>query len=369
MLASLQDQKIVKRGTPGSQKSGFFPVVIKNTKIPAYKRVISTEKKRSPLSPGRRFFLIVPLSLLALLGILFMTSGIPVIRNGSPAPVLELPGEKSIDTLLYAFTGEAPAGASDESGPEVEIPAASILKMFESVSYKVKKGDTLSEIAKVNKVSLGTLISFNNIQDVRKIGVGTTLRIPNANGILYRVKAGDSLSLISKKNNVVLNTILDANNLDTSVIRVGQELFLPGAELSSFELKRVTGELFVYPARGELSSPFGMRSDPFTGVQRMHYGIDLANYEGTAIVASMDGKVVSVGNNPKGFGKYVILQHQGGYQTLYAHLSKILVSVGQKIAQKSKLGEMGTTGLSTGPHLHFGVYKNQAPVDPLKYLN
>jgi len=101
----------------------------------------------------------------------------------------------------------------------------------------------------------------------------------------------------------------------------------------------------------------------------MHYGIDLANYEGTPVYASMDGKVVSVGNNPKGFGKYIILQHQGGYQTLYAHLSKIIVSVGQRVSQKVKIGEVGNTGLSTGAHLHFGIYKNQTPVDPLKYLN
>jgi murein DD-endopeptidase MepM/ murein hydrolase activator NlpD len=116
-----------------------------------------------------------------------------------------------------------------------------------------------------------------------------------------------------------------------------------------------------------LSSPFGYRPDPFTGVRRFHAGIDIAVDAGTTVRAAMDGKVADVGYNGN-FGNYVILSHADGYQTLYGHLTKATVTVGTMLSQGSALGFSGNTGYSTGPHLHFGLFHRSLALNPLKYL-
>lgn len=124
---------------------------------------------------------------------------------------------------------------------------------------------------------------------------------------------------------------------------------------------------FIYPVRGQLTSRFGMRTHPIYGIRKMHTGIDLSAPAGTRIKAAAGGVVVFAGWWG-GYGKVVIIDHGGGISTLYAHCSAIYVSNGQKVAQGEVIAEVGSTGLSTGPHLHFEVRKNGKPVDPLSYL-
>ena len=145
------------------------------------------------------------------------------------------------------------------------------------------------------------------------------------------------------------------------------KLFLPGARLSSIEVKRVIGNLLVYPIIGRLTSPFGWRNDPFTGVRRFHAAIDIAQNIGTRVGAAMDGRVSATGYNSV-YGNYLILSHDGGYQTMYAHLNSIAVKKGARVVQKGTLGTVGNTGYSTGPHLHFAIFKNGRAVNPLELL-
>ena len=152
------------------------------------------------------------------------------------------------------------------------------------------------------------------------------------------------------------------------MIRPGQELFIPGGRLPSRELDRILGKLFIYPTQGRLSSGFGVRPDPFTGIRRFHNGLDLANRQGTPVRAAMTGRVAMVGYNAN-FGKYVILSHPDGYQTLYGHLDEFLVARGQAVKQGQAIGRMGNTGYSTGPHLHFSVFHRGEPVNPSRFLN
>ncbi len=264
------------------------------------------------------------------------------------------------DSISFEYDGQ---GSGDISGIEPVL-----LTSVEPVKYTVKTGDTLSEIAKKQNIKIGTLISYNKISDVRRLQVGMELQIPSYDGIPYEVKAGDSISGISKKYNVSVNSILDANDLDSDVLRAGDLLFIPGAAMNEFDYKKAMGTLFIYPTKGRLSSGFGYRSDPFTGKRRFHNGLDLANAKGTRIGATMAGRVADVGDRPSGYGKYVIIKHANGYQSLYGHLSKISVRRGQYVSQGEKIGEMGNTGRSTGPHLHFSIYKNNVPVNPKKYL-
>lgn len=243
------------------------------------------------------------------------------------------------------------------------------IEKLEVSTYRVKNGETLGGIARKFNLSLGTLISFNKINDVRKVRVGSELRIPSADGIIYTVVRGDSLEGISKRHQSNINKICDYNNLASEVIQIGQQLFLPGASIDTYSLDRALGRLFIAPTKGRLTSGFGYRPDPFTGRRTMHNGLDIANIIGTPIVASKSGKVIYVDNRPKGYGNVVILKHDEGYQTLYAHMNTIIVRQNEWVTQGQKIGTMGSSGRSTGTHLHFSIFKNNIPQNPLNYVH
>jgi len=119
--------------------------------------------------------------------------------------------------------------------------------------------------------------------------------------------------------------------------------------------------------QGWLSSRYGMRTDPFTGKRDFHAGVDFAGKEGSPVVATGAGVVTWAGNR-SGYGKLVEINHGGGYVTRYGHNRKILVKVGETVKKGQIIGEMGSTGRSTGPHVHFEVLRNGRTVNPAKYI-
>lgn len=123
----------------------------------------------------------------------------------------------------------------------------------------------------------------------------------------------------------------------------------------------------LWPTHGRLTSKFGMRQNPLGRGRQFHYGIDIANSSGTNIVASAKGIVIFSGYK-RGYGRTVILDHENGYKTLYAHNSKVLVSVGDRVEKGQLIAKMGSTGKSTGSHLHFEIHENDKPIDPLTIL-
>lgn len=123
----------------------------------------------------------------------------------------------------------------------------------------------------------------------------------------------------------------------------------------------------IFPARGWMTSEFGSRSDPYTGESTAHHGIDIANAVGTPIVAPADGLVVFA-SMEGGYGKVLVLDHGYGVKTRYAHLSDFHTKVGEKVRRGQKVGALGNTGRSTGPHLHYEVRVNGIPENPLKYV-
>ena len=124
----------------------------------------------------------------------------------------------------------------------------------------------------------------------------------------------------------------------------------------------------MFPVQGyRITSRFGYRSDPFTGVRTFHTGIDLAAPYGTPIKASLAGTVAATGYSAV-FGNYVILSHDDGFQTLYGHMSSIGASRGDRVAQGAVIGYVGSTGYSTGCHVHLSVYKKGKMIDPLSVL-
>ena len=261
------------------------------------------------------------------------------------------------------------AGVQNEEHLNSEAIPLDLTETFQWKSYTVKKGDSVSKIAASFSLSMDAIIASNGISNARILREGEKLRVPNMDGIPYTVRKGDSLSGISRSMGVPLEAILDANDIQSDAINAGLTLFIPGARMNREDLKLALGELFIYPVKGaKLTSPYGWRNDPFSGVRRHHAALDLSAPQGTPVTAAMDGKVLALGYNGT-YGNYIILSHSGEYQTMYAHLHTTTVAKGDNVVQGRQIGTVGNTGYSTGPHLHFAIFKNSRPVNPLDYLN
>jgi murein DD-endopeptidase MepM/ murein hydrolase activator NlpD len=123
----------------------------------------------------------------------------------------------------------------------------------------------------------------------------------------------------------------------------------------------------IWPTLGWVTSAFGFRTNPFTGLTQMHEGLDISNRVGTAVVAAADGIVSDIGSDSV-HGKVMVVSHGFGMMTRYSHLSKITGRVGQKVKRGDKIAEVGTTGRTTGPHLHYEIKLNGIPVNPMRYI-
>lgn len=291
----------------------------------------------------------------------------PVDLPFLPAQELEI-----LDSAMsrFAFMSESEVDANGNlliDGQKISLADISFSQPVTFQTYTVKSGDTISGITyKFGLTNISTLIAVNDIGNVRQLRSGQKLKIPSMDGLLYTVATNDTLEGLSTRYKVTVEDILDVNDLDSVTLNKGQQLFIPGAKMDATSLQKAMGELFIWPLSGgyRISSRFGPRLDPFTGVPSSHTGIDLAIVQGTPIKAAMSGKIAVVGYTNV-YGNYVIIDHENGYQTLYAHLQKPApVTKGQRVAQGTKIGLVGNTGYSTGPHLHFTVYKNGKLIDP-----
>ena len=168
---------------------------------------------------------------------------------------------------------------------------------------------------------------------------------------------------------VAATTTLSAEitELSTTVTDLSGKVDQLASKKSAIEQEVKKQESFIKPTSGRISSPFGYRTHPVTGRYTLHTGIDIAASSGTTVVASRNGKVVSAGYSGS-YGNLIVISHGNGIETAYAHLSSINVRVGETVSQGQMIGKVGTTGRSTGPHLHFEVRINGTPVNPSKYI-
>jgi murein DD-endopeptidase MepM/ murein hydrolase activator NlpD len=284
--------------------------------------------------------------------------------NGEPPDAINGMG----GGIAYAENGFAGISAGLPEADEViagipEPDEYSKPRMLLYISYTVREGDTIGDIARNLGLNQDTLISLNNIKNTRLLQIGQVLKVPNQDGILYTTQKGDTLASVAEKYQTDVRAIQTANELFPETLKASTGLFIPGARLDWVNLQEINGDLFIWPVSGYITSPYGYRNSPFTGIRQFHTGLDIGAPMGTPIRAAMSGRVTSVGYNDS-FGNYVVITHHSNYRTLYGHMSLVRVKTGAYVQTSERIGDVGSTGLSTGPHLHFTVYKNGVTVNP-----
>lgn len=242
------------------------------------------------------------------------------------------------------------------------------------IDYKVVGGDSLASIAKKFDVSVDTIKWANNLKsDVIK--PGQILKIPPVTGVVHRVVSGETIYTIAKKYSTDAQKIVnfpfnDFTDLDTFGLTAGQILYVPDGVIEE-KKPRVRQQYFaqiqagtkgtssfIWPTSGSISQyPVWY-----------HMALDIANRAAPAIIAADSGTVTYAGCVRYGYGCHIVIDHGNGYQSLYAHLSSIGVSVGQAVSQGQNIGIMGSTGRSTGTHLHFEIRSGGNLLNPLNFL-
>jgi len=290
-----------------------------------------------------------------------------------------------ISTLVAASTDNLGQGGQDTAitpGPindnslvahspiSTDYIETTSLKRNQISEYTVQPGDLLSFIASDYGVSISSIIWANQLRDADSISPGQTLKIPPVSGVIHQVKKGDTVASIAKKYGAEESKILGFNSLPQSgELQVGDDLIVPdgvirgtavatnGTKSSStarsFSYLPNLGDYYMIPTSGYNWGRIHGRN-----------GVDIANSCGTPIYAATEGSVAiadGVGYNG-GFGKYIKLIHANGTETLYAHATKLLVSLGEYAQRGQMIALMGSTGRSTGCHLHFEVHGARNPL-------
>ncbi|MDF9407614.1 M23 family metallopeptidase [Pelotomaculum isophthalicicum JI] len=273
----------------------------------------------------------------------------------------------SVITALAILWAECPAGARlDErilEGAPYTTPPPVVAAATQSL-YEIKTGDTLCDIARGKGVSVEALAKANDLADPDNILAGQFIRVP-ADNVVHQIQPGETLLSIAGLYNVDVNALASRNELsDVNNIIAGRQLLIPRGATSQEATLPVAGSQvrqLAWPLLGTITSPFGARDGS------PHEGIDIAAEENTPMRAAAPGKVVFAG--PRGtYGLAVIIDHGNGLRTLYAHCAKLLVTEGSVVDTNTIIALAGSTGRSTGPHLHLEVLQNGVPLDPLNWL-
>lgn len=265
-------------------------------------------------------------------------------------------------------------------------------------SVVVRKGDTLYSIARANDVPIREIIEINNFRPPYTLKVGQTVQLPRAK--YHIVERGDTLYNISKRYNVDMPTLSRTNNLKAPfTLKLGQRLLMPGAIVTKQSTKPKTAKTiqrktttrkqtgtsatrkihsnrytysqpstkrkqkFAWPVKGQVISNYGPIAKG-----RNNDGINIRAPKGTAIKAADSGTVAYAGNELKGFGNLILIKHNDGWVTAYAHADKLYVKKGQKISKGATIGTVGTSGGVSTPQLHFETRAGKKAMNPRAYL-
>lgn len=248
------------------------------------------------------------------------------------------------------------------------------------IEYTVKAGDNISSIARRFGISVNTVLWANNLSALSTIKQGAVLKILPQSGVLHKVVRGDTIQSIANKYKISGESIINANSLSAAgYLQVGQNLIIPGGQKittataggNSYNaisiIKNIVKPTAAKPSSARMQWPTqGYRITQYYSAR--HTGLDVANKTGTPLYAADDGVVEKASWSTGGYGNMILVNHGGGLQTRYAHASKIYVRSGQTVSRGEVIGLMGSTGRSTGPHLHFEVILNGRRLNPLNYI-
>lgn len=224
--------------------------------------------------------------------------------------------------------------------------------------------DTFNGLYARFQTGQGTLASINRLSNPKDIKPGMELILPIQQGMYIPKKASSALEILLQKE--FASEITDETK--TYGIDGTEFYFLPGAIFSQTQIAFFHDTGMQLPlSKKVVTSQFGYRTSPISGKWKFHAGIDLAAPVGTEVFACKHGTVKTTAYSEI-YGNYIVLLHDKNKTSLYAHLSKILVKKGQHVSTGSTIGLVGTTGASTGPHLHFEVRENGTPQDPGKMI-
>jgi murein DD-endopeptidase MepM/ murein hydrolase activator NlpD len=230
--------------------------------------------------------------------------------------------------------------------------------------YEVKKGDTLASVAKLFNVSKNTIMWANDLKS-QSIAPGDTLLILPITGIKHTIKKGDTVTSIARRYKADADDIAKYNGVVVDgKLSVGDTLIVPDGEITVSQPKpRSSSKVHTKILNSyAYSAPSGFFIRPVTNARKTqglhgHNGIDFGATPGTPILAAASGQIIVAKNGGYngGYGSMIVIAHDGNIQTVYAHLRAVYVTQGQTVSQGDVIGEVGNTGRSTGPHLHFEV--------------
>ena len=268
----------------------------------------------------------------------------PVVFDDTASKAVEEDDASASDVMSVT------SGSLRLSTEDIDFPANDTISQ-----YEVKKGDTIASVAKLFGVSRNTITWANDLKS-NILTVGDTITILPMSGIKHIIKKGDTVYSIAKKYKADADDIAKYNGIaKDGDLAVGGVILVPDGEISipQSTVKRVIK--LITDKIGWLMRPIqgGRKTQKVHG----HNGVDLANKVGTPVLASAGGRVILAkqGGWNGGYGSMVIILHDNGVQTLYAHLNAVYASPGQVVSQGTVIGALGNTGHSTGPHLHFEV--------------
>ncbi len=257
----------------------------------------------------------------------------------------------------YRQTADTSPGATSRR------PAPAPLAIF---TYRRRGEDLFSLNARLN-MPYDTLVSLNAAASRTEFEALPRILVPTRPGLFVSDPPGTALE------DMMLSSRVERGLAHERVVvqRDGRKValwFFAGESFNAVERAYFLRILYDFPImRGSITSRYGSRADPFTGDPSFHNGIDIGAPEGTAVHAARDGTVAEVGTSPI-LGRFVVLNHPGGWQSVYGHLSSVAVAGGASVATGTLVGEVGSTGKSTGPHLHFEVRRKGSAVDPFPLL-
>ncbi len=294
-------------------------------------------------------------------------------QNARPAPGLQglLPAAVPFTTLADRSAQTADAALAPAGQPRSAVE-----------QYTVQPGDTLYGIAEKYNVSAETLMWANNMEaNPDLLRLGQELIILPVSGILHTVQKGDTLQGIAKKYGADVNDVLalPANGLSdaSTPLATGQNLIVPGGSKPRVIVRAPApaARAIARPAAAPANAPVGRghfvwpTSGSVTqGYRSLHHALDIAAPMGTPVHAADSGYVLLAGWSNDGYGNHIMIDHGNGYVTLYGHLSRIAVQPGQAVQQGDPIGNVGSTGNSTGPHLHFEIRQNNYGLNPYDFL-